>query len=272
MLSELREKSFVLHAPTVASFTGVKTTRTDLFEILDESDDCLVVNKPADLVCHPTKGDAMSSLIGRLRLYFTDHPNVRPSFVNRLDRETSGVILIAKNPRAHAEFQRRFQTGCVEKVYRAIVHGIPRHPCGTIEKPIGRDPSSEVRIKQAILADGQPAFTEWKLVQSAGDGAPSFSLLEVRPQTGRLHQIRVHLSSVGHPIVGDKLYGPDPRFYLEFVRGGWTPALQKHLLVPRQMLHAAALRITHDDKTEALEWRAPLPSDMQEFLEKNLPR
>ena len=249
----------------------MKVTRTDLFEILDESDDWLVVNKPGDLVCHPTKGDARSSLIGRLRLYFADLPDVRPSFVNRLDRETSGVILIAKNPRAHAEFQRRFQTGCVEKVYRAIVQGIPKQSYGTIEKPIGRDPSSEVRIKQAILADGQPAVTEWKLVQSSQDGTQPFSLLEVRPQTGRLHQIRVHLSSIGHPIVGDKLYGPDPRLYLEFVRGGWTPALQKHLLVSRQMLHAAALLIMHDDRTEALEWRAPLPPDMREFLEKNLP-
>jgi len=249
----------------MASSITVKTTRTDLFECLDESDDWLVINKPANLVCHPTKGDALSSLIGRLRLYFPEQSGVQPSFVNRLDRETSGVVLIAKNPRAHAQLQRCFQNGHVEKVYFAIVHGVLGQNEGVIEKPIGRDSSSEIRIKQTILMNGQAAVTAWKCLSFSHGGNTPFSMLEVRPQTGRLHQIRVHLSSIGHPIVGDKLYGPDPRLYLEFVRGGWTPALQKHLLVPRQMLHAAALRITRHGGTEVLEWKAPLPADMREF-------
>ncbi len=292
----------------------------NLFEILDEKDDWLAVNKPADLVCHPTKGDALSSLIGRLRLYFTDQPQVRPSFVNRLDRETSGVIHIAKNPTAHAEFQRHFQSGRVEKVYLAIVHGMPKESSGKIENPLGRDASSEIKIKQTILPGGQSAVTLWRCLRSSAAGAPPFSLLEVRPQTGRLHQIRVHLSSIGHPIVGDKLYGPDPNLYLQFVRGGWTAALQERLLTPRQMLHAATLtcisyrfwtgekctrtetagiqfpraesfreltptvvgtpcevlsqrekfglKIMRPDGAETLEWNAPLPSDMQQFLEQ----
>ncbi len=194
----------------------MRSETQSLFEIIDETDDYLVINKCGDLVCHPTKGDAYSSLIGRLRVYFSNQPEVRPSFVNRLDRETSGVILIAKNPQVHASMQQAFQQNRIQKVYSAIVYGKPVHRAGIIEQPLGRDKNSEVTIKQTIQSDGATSITKWKVTYASTE----FSLLEVRPQTGRLHQIRVHLASIGHPIVGDKLYGPDPRFYLEFVRHG----------------------------------------------------
>jgi 23S rRNA pseudouridine1911/1915/1917 synthase len=242
------------------------TSRTDLFEIIDETDDCLVINKSGDLVCHPTKGDEYSSLIGRLRLYFAGQPNVKPSFVNRLDRETSGVILIAKNPESHASMQRIFQNGGVEKIYHAVVKGVPQQAEGVIEAKLGREPGAEVVIKQAVLPDGASSLTRWKMLKSYSN----FSLLEVRPETGRLHQIRVHLSSIGHPIIGDKLYGPNPKFYLDFVRGGWTDELKKHLLTERQMLHAVRLRVT-GYKPEAMEWDAPIPKDMQSFLSEHQP-
>lgn len=249
-----------------------------LFEILDETPDWLAVNKPGNLVCHPTKGGPDSSLIGRLRLYFAGQPEVRPSFVNRLDRETSGVVLIAKNPQTHALMQRAFQQGRVEKIYRAVVQGVPAQPEGEINLPLAREPDAEIVIRQAVQSTGAPSLTRWKLlhpvagtdtVEPSVARTGSFSILEVRPQTGRLHQIRVHLASLGHPIVGDKLYGPDPRLYLEFIRTGWTPTLEKQLLVPRQLLHAAELRIGRSDGGELGCWKAAVPADMTSFLQRH---
>jgi 23S rRNA pseudouridine1911/1915/1917 synthase len=234
-----------------------------LFDIIDESDDFLVVNKPGDLVCHPTKGDVYSSLISRLRLYFAEKPEVSPSFVNRLDRETSGVIVIAKNPETHAAMQRAFQEGNVEKTYLAIVQGIPHSESGVIDQPLAREPGAEVVIKQAIVEGGAASITSWKLLETGNQ----FSQLEVKPKTGRLHQIRVHLASIGHSIVGDKLYGPDWRLYLEFIRTGWTLDLEKKLLIQRQMLHATRLQV--EFKNKIWTWNAPIPSDMESFLEKH---
>jgi 23S rRNA pseudouridine1911/1915/1917 synthase len=253
---------------------------TSLFKIMDETNDWLAIDKPGDLVCHPTKQDAMSSLIGRLRLYFADQPTVRPSFVNRLDRETTGVVLVAKSPPVHARFQRLLQSGSTEKIYLALVHGIPVDPEGTIDRPLGRDDDSEIRIRQTVRPDGQPSVTRWKFLHSShqsvgrvtsrGEGPTGgpFSLLEVRPQTGRLHQIRVHLASIGLPVVGDKLYGPDPRLYLQFVQNGWSAELEKILLTPRQMLHAAELRMADLASGQTWRWQAPLPEDMRGFAEQ----
>ncbi len=233
-----------------------------LFDILDETDDLLVINKSGDLVCHPTKGDAYSSLIGRLRLHFANQPEVKPSFINRLDRETSGVILIAKKPEIHATMQRLFEKGAAEKVYHAIVQGRPDSKEGMVDAPLGREPGAEVRLRQAVLEGGAASRTHWRLLESKG----GYSVLEVRPETGRLHQIRVHLAHIGHSIVGDKLYGPDPRLYLEFIHSGWTPELERQLLVPRQMLHAIALRVTGAE--QSWSWEAPIPWDMRGFLDK----
>ena len=232
-----------------------------LFEIIEETADFLVVNKTGDLVCHPTKGDAYSSLIGRLRLYYANQPNVKPSFVNRLDRETSGVVLIAKHPVAHKTLQRQFDQRRVSKRYLAIVEGIPATDGGTIDQPIGREPGSVVIIKQAVIPDGMPSVTHWKKL---GEGT-GVTLLEVQPETGRLHQIRVHLSSIGHPIVGDKIYGPDPLFYLEFAKNGWNHMLEKRLKTRRQMLHAVEMGIS--DETGIRQWKAPVPEDMRAFWE-----
>lgn len=238
---------------------------SDLFEIVEETDEYLVVNKEGDLVCHPTKGDEYSSLIGRLRLYFQNQPKVIPSFVNRLDRETSGVILIAKTPKFHAWVQKLFQNGSVRKIYHGIVKGIPSEPQGVIDRPIGREPNAEIKIRQAIIENGSASKTHWKLVRKGRD----YSLLEIQPETGRLHQIRVHLSSISHFIVGDKLYGPDPALYLEFVQTSWTSRLEEKLLVPRQLLHASELSVNDPSSGKSWLWKAPMPDDMKEFIERN---
>lgn len=233
----------------------------DLLSIIEETDDWLIVNKPGGLVCHPTKGDSYSSLIGRLRLYYESKPEVKPSFVNRLDRETSGIVVIAKKPAIHAALQKEFDARKVEKTYWAIVHGIPKDKTGWIDQPLGREPGAEVVIKQAVLQGGAPSQTNWVLLKSSVD--EKYSLLEVKPSTGRLHQIRVHLSWLGHSIVGDKLYGPDSKYYLEFIETGWTPRLEEKLQVSRQMLHAASLKFQFRERE--LNWKAPIPSDMINF-------
>jgi len=215
------------------------TSAMPLFPIVHEDDDLLVINKPADLVCHPTKGDALSSLISRVRTYLGD--GSRPQLVNRLDRETSGLVIVAKTPDAALEIRRLWEAGAVVKHYLAIVHGAVAEFEGRIEQPVGPDEGSCVAIKSRVRADGALAVTQFRRQSVFQRGADQFSLLDVQPLTGRKHQIRIHLSHYGHPIVGDKLYGLDERCYLDFVQGSLTEAQRAVLILPNQALHARQL-------------------------------
>jgi len=213
--------------------------------IIAESDELLVVNKPAGLVCHPTKTDEYSSLISRARLYLG--PESHPQLINRLDRETSGVTLIAKTSMAAREVRRLWENRQVAKEYAAVVHGHVAEDHGTIDAPLGKDERSQVAIKDCVRADGQPASTRFRVTQRfkrpGPDGTPAaFSLLLVRPETGRKHQIRIHLAHSGHPIVGDKLYGGDEDLYLALVENRLTVEQQKKLLLPHHALHAGRVQ------------------------------
>ena len=220
--------------------TSRRSSANDLFNLIHEDADLLVINKPAGLVCHPTKQGELSSLIGRVRLYLGGA--ARPCLINRLDRETSGVILVARNQAVAGELGKIWESRAVEKTYLAIAHGHVREECGLIDEPLGKDEQSCVAIKDRIRPDGAAAQTEFRVERRFRRAEGDFSLLTIAPRTGRKHQIRIHLAHLGHPIVGDKLYGGDEQLYLAFVRSRLTPDQRRRLLLPNHALHAAQVR------------------------------
>ena len=210
-----------------------------LFPVIHEDNDLLVLHKPAGLVCHPTKGDAYSSLIGRVRLHLG--LDAEPQMVHRLDRETSGVMIFGKTGAAALELRQSWELGLVTKEYLAIVHGAPATDHGTCDAPLGKDDQSEIAVRDRVRPDGAPARTRWWREQAFERPEGRFSVLRLRLDTGRKHQIRIHLAHLGHPLVGDKLYGADPDAYLAFVQRRLTPMQRDRLLLPCQALHAGRL-------------------------------
>ena len=234
---------------------------TSLLDIVHEDGDILVVNKPAGLVVHPSKTGELSSLIGRVRLHL-GHGEGR--LVNRLDRETSGLVLAAKSAAVAGELGRLLAGTGVEKRYLAVVHGhVPVGP-QRITAPLGKDHASAVAIKDCVRDDGAPAETCAELIRTfEREGAP-FSVLDVRPATGRKHQIRIHLAHIGHPIVGDKIYGGDEGCYLRLVTGALTDEDRRRLVLEHHALHAAAMRFVWRER----EWlfEAPLDARLISFV------
>jgi 23S rRNA pseudouridine1911/1915/1917 synthase len=202
----------------------------------------LAINKPAGLVCHPTKTDEYSSLISRVRLYLGKDQTAH--LVNRLDRETSGVTLVAKCDDAAREIRRLWENREVDKEYLAIVHGHLRDEKGLIDAPLGKDETSRVAVKDCVRPDGLPSQTEFSIEKRFSRAEGDFTLLRVGLLTGRKHQIRIHLAHIGHPIVGDKLYGGDEDIYLALVENRLTDEHRHRLIFANQALHAQRLRFS----------------------------
>ena len=243
------------------------------FNIIEETDNYVVVDKPPFLLIHPTKPDSAPTLWKQLRelLAFEIASGGQVSIVNRLDRETSGLVLVAKNAATARRFALLMQRQRLRKEYLAIVWGWPEWKTKIVDAPLdrrGKHQQSAIWLKQMIHPAGAVSETEFhvegRFVKSttAGD---KFSLIRAIPRTGRTHQIRVHLNSVGHPTVGDKIYGPDERLYLRFIETGWTRELEQRLLLPRHALHSAKLAIEGE-----CEWNSPLPVDLAEFFSAGL--
>jgi 23S rRNA pseudouridine1911/1915/1917 synthase len=231
-----------------------------LLNIVHEDEQLLVLNKPSGLVVHPTKGDETSSLVGRVRLYLqTDY-----HLINRLDRETSGLVLIGKQDTAARALRRAWESRTVQKTYLAIVHGHPVLDSQTITASLGRDLESHVAIKDRVIETGYAAETTWRLLRKFTHNDQPFSLLEVQPQSGRKHQIRIHLSHIGHSIVGDKIYGPDENLYIDFIADRLTGAQRAQLILPFHALHAQRLQFPLNRET--LNFEAPPEPWFTNFL------
>jgi 23S rRNA pseudouridine1911/1915/1917 synthase len=215
--------------------------------IIHQDDDIIVVDKPAGMTVHPAPGHRTGTLVSGLLAVVPELAGfgntVRPGIVHRLDKGTSGLLVVAKNERARASLVRQLKEREVRKTYLALVHGVPEPGQGTIEAPIGR--STTNRKKMAVVADGRDAETKYRIREVLGE----FALLEVQPVTGRTHQIRVHLAAIGHPLVGDVVYG------------------KRSSLVERQFLHASRLGFALPSSGRLVEFESPLARDLRTALE-----
>lgn len=220
-----------------------------LLEIVYQDEDVAVVNKPQGMVVHPSAGHTSGTLVNALMYHIRDLSGIngvlRPGIVHRIDKDTSGLLMIAKNDQAHLALADELKDKKSLRKYWAIVHGNLPNDRGVIEAPIGR--SEKDRKKQAVTAKGKPALTRFQVLERFGD----YTLVELQLETGRTHQIRVHMAYIGHPVAGDEVYGP-----------------RKTLKGHGQFLHARTLGFTHPRTGEVLEFTAEAPAIFLETLEK----
>lgn len=223
--------------------------------ILYEDESIVVVDKPSGMVVHPGDGTGEDTLVHALLHHCDESLSTvgapkRPGIVHRLDKDTSGVMVVAKTDSVHHALVKQFAERETGKEYLALALGVPRETTGSITLPIGRHPT--IRVKMAVVDNGKSAHTDWEMVD--GDFGDLASLLKCRIHTGRTHQIRVHLSSLGHPVVGDETYG-------------FKPARSRIPSPPRVLLHAQKLSFTHPASDALMTVEAPVPVDFSEYLE-----
>ncbi|HLB33459.1 MAG: hypothetical protein A3F67_07305 [Verrucomicrobia bacterium RIFCSPHIGHO2_12_FULL_41_10] len=305
----------------INNVSSLRRNEETLLTIIDETPDLLIINKPPFLLVHPTKPGGPLTLWDKLKelLAYEITTDGQVSLINRIDRETSGIVLVAKNHAAARTCAMAMERGAIAKEYLALVYGWIQEDNGTIDAPLLRlgdvvasngvlpklayadevqdahraqnlsvQTSSMVRapeqrsnslaevafrknskiwLKRGIHPNGAPALTHFQVEQRLlhpKHGA--ITLVRCFPRTGRTHQIRVHLASLGHPIIGDKIYGPSEDYYLEFIQTGWTPFLAEKLWLPRHALHANVLELVYQEKQ--YRWESPPPSDLLEFIKE----
>lgn len=240
---------------------------TDL-SIVYEDKYLLAVNKPPFLPVHPSARYRTDTLITLLHKRYRRHEDpsrdIVPKLCHRIDRETSGLVLVAKDDIVRGKLGKIFEGRRVEKEYLAIVEGEVKDRIGKIELPLELAKNSQVQIRMEARHDGKgfPSMTEWEVKQRFR----GYTLVACRPKTGRQHQIRVHMAAIGHPLIGDKIYGPDENYFLKSLESELTQEDLAVLKMPRQALHAHKLRFEHPAEKRVVEFEAPLPKDMRDFL------
>jgi len=253
----ISKPSFKVEAGMLVALSMPETRETEIvpqdipLDILYQDADIVIVNKPCGLVVHPAAGNEDGTLVNALMYHIKDLSGIggemRPGIVHRLDKDTSGLILIAKNDKAHTVMSEQFKARTMEKHYRAVAYGSFKEESGLIDAPIARHPVDRKRM--AIVPSGKPSQTEWRVIERL-NGA---TYLDVHLLTGRTHQIRVHMQSIGHPLIGDAIYAPN---------------LKHPVHIPRLMLHAYSLAFTHPATGERMTVCAPLPQAFENTLQK----
>jgi 23S rRNA pseudouridine1911/1915/1917 synthase len=264
--------------------TPLKATAEDIpLDVVFEDADLAVVNKPAGMMVHAgsgqnedarSKGTLVNALLYRFKKLSSTGGDLRPGIVHRLDKDTSGLIVVAKNDRTHAELGEMFATRQMKKTYIALVQGDVERKHGTINAALGRDPVRRTRMTTQPLDNSRSAVSHYEVVRRLSNRFGKFTLVRVRIETGRTHQIRVHMASIGHPVVGDTLYGGAGQLTDQVAAQAPTSkaarrkADPERLRLGRNFLHAAQLEFTHPRTGKLLQLEAPLPEELESFLRR----
>jgi 23S rRNA pseudouridine1911/1915/1917 synthase len=251
--------------------------------VVYEDDDLAVIDKPAGMMVHAgsgatdearNRGTLVNALLHRFQSLSATGGEMRPGIVHRLDKDTSGLIIVVKNDRAHAKLAAMFSGRAIRKTYIALVHGELARPRGTITAAIARDPVRRTRMTTRPQENARSALSHYESVRALNTRFGKFTLIKVRIETGRTHQIRVHMASIGHPVVGDTLYGASSQLTDQRAanaapsRAARRKAEPERLRLGRNFLHAAELEFTHPVTGKPLQLSAPLPAELAGFLQK----
>jgi 23S rRNA pseudouridine1911/1915/1917 synthase len=247
--------------------------------VVYEDKDLAVINKPAGMMVHAgsgatddarSRGTLVNALLHRFQVLSGTGGELRPGIVHRLDKETSGLIIVAKNDRTHASLARMFSGREIRKTYVALVHGALERQKGTITAAVGRDPLRRTRMTTRVQENARTAVSHYEVVRRLETRFGKFSLVRVRIETGRTHQIRVHMASIGHPVVGDTLYGAAGQLTAQPAAGRtrFKGGEEEKLRLGRNFLHAAELAFTHPGTGKSLALTAPMPQELEAFLDR----
>jgi 23S rRNA pseudouridine1911/1915/1917 synthase len=289
LVNGLREKAALkLRGSERIDITGephpapLKATAEEIpLDVIYEDADLAVVNKPAGMMVHAgsgqnedarSRGTLVNALLFRFKKLSATGGDLRPGIVHRLDKDTSGLIVVAKNDRTHAALAELFASRKIKKSYIALVQGTVERAKGTINASVGRDPMRRTRMTAKPLGDARTAVSHYEVVKRFANRFGKFTLVKVRIETGRTHQIRVHMASIGHPVVGDTLYGGSGQLTDQVASQAATSkaarrkAEPERLRLGRNFLHSARLEFAHPKTGKLLELEAPLPAELEEFL------
>jgi 23S rRNA pseudouridine1911/1915/1917 synthase len=264
--------------------TPLKATAEDIpLDVVFEDADLAVVNKPAGMMVHAgsgqnedarSRGTLVNALLYRFKKLSSTGGELRPGIVHRLDKDTSGLIVVAKNDRTHAALGEMFADRQMKKTYIALVQGAVERPRGTINAPVGRDPVRRTRMTTQPNENARTAVSHYEVIRRLSTRFGKFTLVKVRIETGRTHQIRVHMASIGHPVVGDTLYGGAGQLTDQVAsqaaqsKAARRRAEPERLKLGRNFLHAARLEFAHPRTGKLLELEAPLPEELESFISR----